>query len=98
MGAHLKSVPSDFKEVSSIIGLTSLEKLRKVELPEVTLSLRNNPPKLMGEPDPETLPDDLVKVTRTPDKMKIKAAIEAGRTVEGYAMSNQPPSLMIRVK
>jgi len=37
--ASLKSVPSDFKEVSSIIGLTSLEKLRKVELPFAAMNL-----------------------------------------------------------
>jgi len=37
--ASLKSVPSDFKEVSSIIGLTSMEKLRKVELPFSAMNL-----------------------------------------------------------
>ncbi len=37
--ASLKSVPSDFKEVSSIIGLTSMEKLRKVELPFAAMNL-----------------------------------------------------------
>src|SRR5215831_11088883 len=37
--ASLKSVPSDFKEVSSIIGLTSMEKLQKVELPFSAMNL-----------------------------------------------------------
>jgi NitT/TauT family transport system permease protein len=37
--ASLKSVPTDFNEVSSIIGLTPMEKLRKVELPFAAMNL-----------------------------------------------------------
>src|SRR5215468_1987748 len=37
--SSLKSVPTDFNEVSSIIGLTPMEKLRKVELPFAAMNL-----------------------------------------------------------
>jgi len=37
--SSLKSVPSDFNEVSSVIGLNSWEKLRKVELPFSAMNL-----------------------------------------------------------
>lgn len=72
--------------------------IRKVELPEVTLSLRNNPHKVLGDPTAAELPDDLVRVVRSPDKTKIREALEAGRDVPGCVLSNAPPSLLIRVK
>lgn len=72
--------------------------LRKLELPEVTLSTKNNPQQIIGEPDAETLPDDLVKVTRAPDRKKIREALIAGQEVPGVILSNAPPSLMVRVK
>jgi hypothetical protein len=72
--------------------------IRKIELPEVTLSLKNNPQQIIGEPDPEALPDDLVKIAREPDKKKIRAALMAGCEVPGVVLSNAPPSLMIKVK
>jgi len=72
--------------------------LKKIELPEVTLSLRNNPPALTGNTDPALLPDELVKITRAVDRKKIRAAIEAGQAVPGFQLSNAPPSLMVRVK
>ena len=72
--------------------------LRKVELPEVSFSLRNNPPRVVGDANPATVPDEFCKVTRIISKTKIKEAIEAGRTVEGFQLSNSPPSLVVRVK
>ncbi|MET3308073.1 siphovirus Gp157 family protein [Bradyrhizobium diazoefficiens] len=72
--------------------------LRKVELPEGTVFLRNNPQQIVGEPDPTTLPDDLVKVERKADKTKIKDALKAGRELPGLALSNSPPSVVVTVK
>lgn len=72
--------------------------LRKVELPEATVYLRNNPPQLVGEVDGDKLPDDLVKIERKPDKKKIKEALQAGLTLEGLALSNSPPSVVVTVK
>lgn len=72
--------------------------LRKVELPEVTLSIRKNPPRVLGDPDASLLPAELTRVTITPDKAKIREALEQGREVQGCILSNAPPSLTIRVK
>lgn len=74
--------------------------LKKIELAEMTLSLRNNPPSLIMAPDinADTLPDEVVKITRSPDKTKIKAWLTVGREVPGCALSNGPPSLMVKVK
>jgi len=80
-----------------IFKLMESSQLRKCELPEVTFSLRNNPPRVVGDADPASLPDDLVKITRAISKTKIKEALEAGRVVEGFALSNSPPSLVVRV-
>jgi hypothetical protein len=63
-----------------------------------TIYLRNNPPNIVGEVDPEKLPDDLVKIERKADRDKIKEALKAGRELEGLALSNSPPSLVVTVK
>jgi hypothetical protein len=70
----------------------------KLELPEATLSLRKSPPAILGDADPATMPDDFVRITRAVDKKKIREALESGQAVEGFALSNQPLSLSIRVK
>jgi len=72
--------------------------LKKIELPEVTFGLRKNPPRLIGEAPAADLPDELCNIKRTPDRTKIRAAIEAGQYVAGFAMSNAAPSLTVRVK
>jgi len=72
--------------------------LRKIELPEATVYLRNNPQQIMGEPDPAKLPDDLVKIERKPDRAKIKAALIAGTVLDGLMLSNAPPSVVVTVK
>lgn len=70
----------------------------KLELPEVTASLRNSAPQLIGDPDPDVLPDELVKIARSPDRKKIREALERGDLVPGCVLSNAPPSLMLKVK
>ena len=72
--------------------------LKKMELPEATVYLRNNQPALIGEPDGDKLPDEFVKVERKPDKKKIKDAMIAGTTFEGLALSNQPPSVVVAIR
>jgi hypothetical protein len=72
--------------------------LRKLELPEVTFSLRKGSQHLVGDPDPVSLPDDLVKIVRISDRKKIREALEQGKTIEGCSLSNAPPSLTIRIK
>lgn len=72
--------------------------LRKMEMPEATVYLRNNPPQLVGDPDGDKLPDELVKITRAPDKKKIKEALQNGVTLEGLSLSNSPPSVVVTVR
>jgi len=72
--------------------------LRKMELPEATVYLRNNQPALIGEPDGDKLPDEFVRVERKPDKKKLKEAMQAGQVFEGLALSNQPPSVVVTIR
>lgn len=72
--------------------------LKKRELPEATLSIRQGPQQLIGDPDPATLPDDLCRVSRDLDRAKIKDKLLAGEDVEGFVLSNAEPSLSVRVK
>lgn len=81
-----------------IFKLMASANFKKLELPLVTLSLRNNPRALIGDADPATLPDELVKITRAVDRRKVREAIDAGHDVPGFQLSNAPPSLMVRVK
>jgi Gp157 protein len=72
--------------------------LAKVELPEATLSLRAGTQQLVGEADPQSLPDCFCKISRTPDRTQIKEALKGGMTVAGFSLSNSPPTLSIRIK
>jgi hypothetical protein len=70
----------------------------KLELPECTLSLRAGQQQLVGEFDPNALPDSLVKISRTVDRAAVKDAIKNGVAVPGFELTNGPPSITIRVK
>lgn len=72
--------------------------LRKIELAEATLALRNNPPQIVGSPIADQLPDDLCRIKREPDKTKIKQALLDGRDVPGCVLGNAPPSVMVKIK
>lgn len=72
--------------------------LAKLELPEATISVRKGSPQLIGEADPASLPDDLCKISRSPDRTAIKEALKTGQTVPGFSLSNATPSLSIRIK
>jgi hypothetical protein len=83
---------------SLIFKIMETAQLKKVELSEATLLIRANPQHLVGELDASTLPDDLCRIKREPDKTKIRAALLEGREVPGFMLSNAPPSLMVKVK
>jgi hypothetical protein len=72
--------------------------IRKMELPEATLSQRAGQPKLIGEPDVSLLPEELVKVTRAPDRTKIREALLRGDIVPECSLSNAEPTLAIHTK
>ena len=65
-------------------------------LPEGSVTLAVGRSGLTGDSEATTLPDDLVKITRTPNRTAIKAALDAGRTVPGYHINNAAPRLQIR--
>lgn len=71
--------------------------LKKAELPEATLSIRNGTPKVIIV-DETQLPENCVRTKTEPDKTKIKDALLSGETVEGAVLSNAEPSLSIRIK
>ncbi|QOZ68859.1 siphovirus Gp157 family protein [Bradyrhizobium arachidis] len=81
-----------------MLSILNAAALRKVELPEATVYLRNNPQQLIGEPDADALPDEFVKIKRTADRAAIKAALQAGRELPGLQLSNASPSIMVMVK
>lgn len=81
-----------------ILKILEAAQLPKLELPEVTASLKANPRQLLGDPDPDALPDEFVRITRAPDRKKIREALERGQQIVGCYLSNAPPSLTLRVK
>jgi hypothetical protein len=72
--------------------------IKKAELPEATLSIRNGQQKLIGEPDLDFVPFEFIRVKREIDRNAIKEALKAGQTVTGFELSNAEPSLSIRTK
>jgi hypothetical protein len=72
--------------------------LKKFRLPEATLSQRASQPQIVGEPDVDTLPPDLVRVTIEPNRAAIREALMNGQDVPGLFLSNAPPALSINVK
>ena len=71
--------------------------LRKMPLPEATLSLRAVPPAVIIS-DEGLIPPAFQKVKTSPDRAKIKEALQAGEVVPGARLSNGSESLSVRVK
>lgn len=70
--------------------------VKSLPLPEATLTAKTLPPSLVGDVDGADLPDDLVRIKREPNKTAIKAALEAGRAVPGYLLSNGGQTLQVK--
>lgn len=71
---------------------------KTLALPEATVSLSAGSPSLIGEPDPNMLPDRLVRTKREADRTAIKAALVEGLEVPGCSLSNAKPKLTIRTR
>jgi hypothetical protein len=71
--------------------------IKKAELPEATLSIRNGTPKVIIS-DETAIPDGYYRLKREPDKTSIKAALASGLDVPGAVMSNAEPTISIRIK
>ena len=71
--------------------------LRRIELPEATIAIRNGVPKVIVLVE-DDLPDYYWRVHREPNKQLISAALRAGTAVPGAVLSNSEPQLTIRIK
>jgi hypothetical protein len=71
--------------------------LRKVELPEATLSIVNGQPRVLIT-DETIIPDVLCRIKREPDKTRIKEMLKDGKEVRGAVLSNSEPHISIRTK
>ena len=79
-----------------IFKLLTIADLKKVPLPEATLSVRRVPGHVIIT-DEGQLDEDFFRVKREPDKKAIKEALEVGINVRGAEMSNGGETLSIRV-
>lgn len=90
---HGERIPS--AKAALLRFLNTIEE-RSLALPEATITVKALPAKVLGEPDPDALPDALVKIKRQPDMAAIKAALENGQTVDGCSLSNGGETLQLR--
>jgi hypothetical protein len=71
--------------------------LKKIELPEATISVRASAPKVILVSTAD-LPDYYWRVHREPNKTLIGAALKAGTQVPGAMLSNAEPHIAISTK
>lgn len=69
--------------------------LRRVVLPEATLSISKKPAPVEID-DEATLPDEYVKIERSPRKSEIAAALKAGVDVPGARLGEPDEGLTVR--
>jgi hypothetical protein len=75
--------------------------MKKIDdCPDMTISLRQNPPSLVTTIEPEDAPIDYrkAKVTYTFDKTKIKAALDGGADLDWAHLNNGGQSVTIRTR
>jgi hypothetical protein len=82
---------------SLIFKVMNTAELKKAELPEATLSIRNGSPKVVIVNERE-IPGEFMRIKKEPDKTLIKAALAAHEHVPGAALSNAEPTLAILTK
>lgn len=79
-----------------ILKIMQAAELKKVPLPEATLSVRAGTPKAVVV-DEADLPDEFMRIKREVDKKALLDALKAGRAILGASLSNGEPSLSVRV-
>lgn len=73
--------------------------LRKMPLPEATLSIRTVAPSVVITDASQLPPEFVVTKTETrPDRQKIKEALQEGKAIPGACLSNGSETLSVRVK
>jgi hypothetical protein len=70
--------------------------LKKLPRPDMTISFGMSKPSLAGEADANTLDDEFVRVKREINRTAIKKAIDEGRHVPGFRLSNGRPTVTVR--
>ncbi len=68
--------------------------LRKVQLPEATLSVRAAPPAVRII-NPELIPEKFWRIKREPNLSQIKAVLKTGTLVSGCSLNNAPDVLAV---
>lgn len=68
--------------------------MKKIELPEATLTIQNSPSKVVIT-DESKLPDEVFKITKTVDKIKLKDLLKDG-PILGAELSNGGQMLVVR--
>jgi Siphovirus Gp157 len=82
---------------SLMFRLLQAGQLRKLVLPEATLSIRPGPAHVVITNENE-LPDEFWRIHRAPDKIKIAGAIAEARIVPGAELSNSADALYISTR
>lgn len=77
--------------------LMNAVEMLKIEQPDFTASLRFVPPKVEIA-DEDALPEQFVKISRTPDKNAIREALARGEPVPGAVLGNGSETLTIRTR
>jgi hypothetical protein len=77
--------------------MLQLAHLKKLELPEATISLKLGVPRVVIV-DEQQIPDEFCRIKREPDKSKIKIALSNLEPVPGATLSNAEDQLAIRIK
>ncbi len=80
-----------------LFSLMNAAGVKRLELPEATLSVGAGPPKVIIT-DEAKVPDIMCRIVREPMKNKIREAIKDGETVPGALISNGEDRLTIRTK
>jgi hypothetical protein len=84
----------------TILKILQAADLKKLVLPEATLSQRQQQPQLVGvlHVNADELPDHLCRIKREPDRVAIREALMKGDLVPGVFLSNAPPTLTISTR
>ena len=78
-----------------ILKIMTTADLKRKELPEGTLAVRQGTPKVVIYNENEITPE-FIRTTTVPDKQKIRAALLAKEFVPGCSLDNAGPQLQIR--
>lgn len=79
------------------LAILEAAKLKKAELPEATLSVAKGRERVIVS-DPDSVPDEMCKITKTPSLIAIRAALERGERFNFAAIVQGEPTLTMRVK